>query len=126
MYAKLSKSDFSLKEVSFLGHVLSGDGIVVDPSKVDAVLRWQTPKSATESRSFLRLGGYYRRFSEGFSKLALPLTRLTCKGKAFVCDLQCEESFIELKQRLTSAPIFILLNPEESLMLYCDASNMGL
>ena len=126
MYAKLSKSEFWLKEVSFLGHVISGSGIVIDPSKVDDVLQWETPKSATEIRSFLGLAGYYRRFIEGFSKLSLPLTKLTCKGRAFVWDVQCEESSTELKKRLTSAPILALPNPGEPFVVYCDASKMGL
>ena len=91
LYAKLSKCEFWLKEVSFLGHVISGSGIAVDPSKVDVVLQWETPKSATEIRSFLGLAGYYRRFIEGFSKLSLLLTKLTCKGRAFVWDVHCEE-----------------------------------
>ena len=90
LYAKLSKCEFWLNEVSFLGQVISGSGIVVDPTKVDAV-------SVTEIRSFLGLAGYHRRFIDGFSKLALPLTQLTCKGKAFVWDVQCENSFNELK-----------------------------
>ena len=76
-----------MTEVSFLGQVISGDGIVVDPSKVDAVLQWEAPKSVTEIRSFLDLAGYYRRFIEGFSKLALSLTQLTCKGITFVWDI---------------------------------------
>ena len=126
LYAKLSKCEFWLNEVSFLGHVISGSGIIVDPSKVDVVLQWETPKSATEIRSFLGLAGYYRRFIEGFSKLALPLTKLTCKGRAFVWDVQCEESFTELKKRLTSAPILTLPNPGEPFVVYCDASKMGL
>ncbi|MCI64099.1 retrotransposon protein, partial [Trifolium medium] len=63
-----------MKEISFLGHVISGEGIVVDPEKVEAVLQWSTPESVTEIRSFLGLAGYYRRFIEGFSKLAMPLT----------------------------------------------------
>ena len=109
LYAKLSKCEFWLDKVSFPGHVISGEGIVVDPSKVDAVLQCEVPKTVTEIRSFLGLAGYYRRFIEGFSKLALPLTQLTCKGKAFVWDMKCEESFIELKKRLTTAPILILL-----------------
>ena len=75
MYAKLSKCEFWLKEVSFLGHVISGSGIVIDPSKVDFVLQWKTPKLATEIRSFSGLAGYYRRFIEVFSKLELPLTK---------------------------------------------------
>jgi len=69
-----------LKEVQFLGHVISQSGIVVDPSKVQAVLLWEQPKNITEIRSFLGLAGYYRKFIEGFYKLALPLTKLTCKG----------------------------------------------
>jgi len=81
LYAKLSKCEFWLNEVSFLGHIISGSSIVVDPSKVDAVSQWETPKSVTEVRSFLGLAGYYRRFIEGFSKLALPLTQLTYKVK---------------------------------------------
>jgi len=91
--------------VSFLGHIISGSGIVVDPSKVEVVSQWDTPKSVTEVRSFLGLAGYYRRFMEGFSKLALPLTQLTCKGRAFVWDVQCESSFNELKQHLTTTLI---------------------
>lgn len=112
--------------MSFLGHVISGEGIAVDPSKVDAVLQWEVPKSVIEIRSFLGVFGYYRRFIEGFSKLSLPLTQLTCKGKAFVWDMKCEESFIEMKKRLTTTPILILPNPEESFMVYCDASILGL
>jgi hypothetical protein len=81
LFAKLSKCEFRLREVSFLGHVISKGGIVVDPSKVDSVLQWESPKSVFEVRSFLGLAGYYRRFIEGFSKLALPLTQLTRKGK---------------------------------------------
>ena len=84
LYAKLSKCEFWLKEVSFLGHVVSGSGISIDPSKVDVVFQWETPKSATEIRSFLGLVGYYRRFIEGFSKLELPFTKLNCKDRAFV------------------------------------------
>ena len=87
LYEKLSKCEFWLKEVSFLGHVFSGSGIAVDPSKVDAVLQWETPTSATEIRSFLGLAGSYRRFIEGFAKLSLPFTKLTCKGRAFVWDV---------------------------------------
>ncbi|RHN78855.1 putative nucleotidyltransferase, Ribonuclease H [Medicago truncatula] len=126
LYAKLSKCEFWLKEVSFLGHVISGDGIAVDPSKVEAVSQWETPKSVTEIRSFLGLAGYYRRFIEGFSKLALPLTQLTCKGKTFVWDVHCEKSFGELKKRLTTAPVLILPKSDEPFVVYCDASKLGL
>ena len=73
LFAKLLKCEFWLREVSFLGHVIWKGGIAVDPSKVDAVLQWESPKSVSEIRSFLGLTGYYRRFIEGFSKLVLPL-----------------------------------------------------
>src|SRR3954463_3136943 len=114
LYAKLSKCEFWLKEVSILGHVISGDGIVVDPMKVEVVSQWETPKNASEIRSFLGLAGYYRKFIEGFSKLALPMTKLTRKRQVFVWDSECEKGFQELKKRLTSAPILILPNPAKS------------
>jgi len=123
LFAKLSKCEFWLREVSFLGHVISKGGIAVDPSKVDVVMQWELLKSVFEVRSFLGLAGYYQRFIEGFSKLALPLTQ---KGKAYVWDSKCENSFLELKKRLTSALVLILLNPKESFVVYCDASKMGL
>ena len=69
--------------------------------------------------------GYYRRFIEGFSKLALPLTQLTCKGKAFVWDVRCGNSFNELKKRLTTAPVLILPQSDEPFVVYCDASKLG-
>jgi len=78
-FAKLSKCEFWLWEVSFLGYVISKGGIAVDPSKVDAMLQWESPKPVFEIRSFLGLTGYYRRFIEGFFKLALPFTQLTQK-----------------------------------------------
>ncbi|KAK2449424.1 hypothetical protein QL285_008622 [Trifolium repens] len=126
LYAKLSKCEFWLKEVSFLGHMISKGGIAVDPSKVDAVMKWGTPESVFEIRSFLSLAGYYRKFIEGFSRLALPLTRLTKKVQAFAWDNLCEKSFQELKRRLTSAPVLILPKPNEPFVVYCDASLMGL
>jgi len=89
-------------------------------------MQWESSKSVFEVRSFLGLAGYYRRFIEGFSKLALPLTQLTRKGQAYVWDSKCENSFLELKKRLTSVPVLILPNPKESFVVYCDASKMGL
>ena len=79
LYAKVSKCEFWLKEVVFLGHVISAQGILVDPRKVEVVLKWERPKNVTEIRSFLGLAGYYRRFIEGFSTIAIPMTRLTRK-----------------------------------------------
>ena len=84
LYEKFSKCEFWLEEVHFLGHVVSKDGIHVDPSKIDSVKNWRTPETPTEVRQFLGLAGYYRRFIEGFSKIALPLTQLTQKDKPYV------------------------------------------
>ncbi|CAA0819544.1 Uncharacterized mitochondrial protein AtMg00860, partial [Striga hermonthica] len=80
LYAKFSKCEFWLRRVAFLGHVITQAGIEVDPSKLAAVQNWSTPKSPSEVRSFLGLAGYYRRFIEGFSKIALPLCQLTRKS----------------------------------------------
>nr|KYP39237.1 Retrovirus-related Pol polyprotein from transposon 17.6 [Cajanus cajan] len=126
LYAKLSKCEFWLESVNFLGHVISKGGIVVDPAKVEAVLEWKAPKSVSEIRSFLRLAGYYRRFIENFSRIALPLTKLTKKNQPFVWDSRCEESFLELKRRLTSAPVLVLPDPSKTFKVFCDASKLGL
>ena len=73
LYAKFTKCEFWLERVHFLGHVVSKEVISVDPAKVEAVSIWTVPKNVTEIRSFLGLVGYYRRFVEGFSKIAAPL-----------------------------------------------------
>lgn len=79
LYAKFSKCEFWLKEVGFLGHVISGEGIAVDPAKVAAVTKWVAPTSVKEIRSFLGLAGYYQRIIENFSKIAKPMTELLKK-----------------------------------------------
>ncbi|RVX00153.1 Retrovirus-related Pol polyprotein from transposon 17.6 [Vitis vinifera] len=108
LYAKLKKCEFWLDRISFLGHVVSIDGISVDPGKVDVVANWRRPSTVTEIQSFLGLAGYYRRFIEGFSKIALPLTKLTQKRVKFEWSDDCECSFQELKNRLVSAPILTI------------------
>ena len=91
-------------------HVISKEGVAVNPSKVEAVLNWERPKSVIEIRSFLGLARYYRRVIQGFSQLASPLTRLTRKDKPFVWDEKCEKAFQELKIKLTSTPVLIIPN----------------
>ena len=79
LFAKQEKYDFWMTEMKFLGHVVSQEGILVDPAKVDTILQWQRPKNVMEIHNFLGLAGYYRRFIEGFSRIVAPLTRLTRK-----------------------------------------------
>ena len=79
LYAKLSKCQFWLDRVAFLGHVISVEGVSVDPQKIEAVVNWKPPKNVSEVISFLGLAGYYRKFFEGFSKIAAPWTKLTRK-----------------------------------------------
>ncbi|KAF8391725.1 hypothetical protein HHK36_021959 [Tetracentron sinense] len=101
LYAKLSNCEFWLEEVAFLGHVVSAEGISVDPKKIEAVMSWTRPKSVTEIRSFLGLTGYYR-------------------------SDKCEISFTELKKRLTTAPILAVPSGHIGYEVYSDASHVGL
>ena len=126
IYAKFSKCDFWLKEVPFLGHVISAEGISVDPSKVQDVLDWKAPTSVAEIRSFLGLAGYYRRFIPEFSRIAKPMTELLKKGVEFYWSNQCEEAFQKLKTLLTSAPILAQPGTAKPFDVYCDASGTGL
>ncbi|KAL0402210.1 UNVERIFIED_CONTAM: Retrovirus-related Pol polyprotein from transposon.6 [Sesamum latifolium] len=98
LYAKLSKYEFWINQVVFLGHVIFGDGVMLDPSKVKAIMECRVPKNATEVRSFLGLVGYYRRFVEDFSIIAGPLTKLLRKGVVFQWSEQFQRSFDELKK----------------------------
>jgi hypothetical protein len=93
LYAKFSKCEFWLKEVGFLGHVLSAGGVFVDPSKITCIMERKAPTNPTEVRAFLGLAGYYRKFVEGFSSIACPLTQLLKKDKKFEWTEKCEQSF---------------------------------
>ena len=126
LYAKFSKCEFWLRQVQFLGHVVNEEGIHVDPAKVEAVKKWEAPRTPTEVRSFLGLAGYYRRFIENFSKIALPLTQLTQKSKEFVWGHDQEEAFQYLKNRLCNAPVLSLPDGTEDFVVFCDASHQGL
>src|SRR6266498_1816074 len=126
LYAKFSKCEFWLTEVSFLGHVLSEQGVAVDPAKIEAVMDWPTPRNVPEIRSFLGLAGYYRRFIEGFSKISKPMTALLQKNAPFKWTEACEKSFQELKTRLTSGPVLVLPDIHKDFTVYSDASRQGL
>ncbi|GJV92806.1 putative reverse transcriptase domain-containing protein [Tanacetum coccineum] len=126
LYAKFSKCDFWLSKVQFLGHVIDSEGIHVDPAKIESIKDWESPKTPTEIRQFLGLAGYYRRFIEGFSKIAKPMIKLTQKSVKFNWGEKKETAFQTLKQKLCSAPILALTEGNENFIVYCDASHKGL
>ncbi|GJV73436.1 putative reverse transcriptase domain-containing protein [Tanacetum coccineum] len=126
LYAKFSKCEFWIPKVQFLGHVIDSQGIHVDPAKIESVKDWASPKSAMEIRQFLGLAGYYRRFIEGFSKIAKPMTKLTQKKIKFEWSDKAEAAFQLIKQKLCSAPILALPEGNEDFIAYCDASIKGL
>lgn len=126
LYAKFSTCEFWIKEVHFLGHVISCDGLKVNPSKIEAVMKWEQPKSPTEIKSFLDLASYYRRFIQDFSRIAKPMTGLTKKGVKFLWTDSQERAFQTLKQRLCEAPILSLPDGTEDMVVYSDAFGTGL
>ncbi|GJU29340.1 putative reverse transcriptase domain-containing protein [Tanacetum coccineum] len=126
LYAKFSKCEFWLSKVQFLGHVIDSEGVHVDPAKIESIKDWASPKTPTEIRQFLGLAGYYRRFIEGFSKIARPMTKLTQKSVKFDWGEKEETAFQTLKQKLCSAPILALPEGSENFVVYCDASHKGL
>ncbi|GJU76511.1 putative reverse transcriptase domain-containing protein [Tanacetum coccineum] len=126
LYAKISKCEFWLSKVQFLGHVIDSEGIHMDPSKIESIKDWASPKTLTKIRQFLALAGYYRRFIEGFLKIAKPMTKLTQKNMKFDWSEKAEAVFQLLKQKLCSAPILSLPKGSENFVVYCDASRKGL
>ncbi|GJQ98198.1 putative reverse transcriptase domain-containing protein [Tanacetum coccineum] len=126
LYAKFSKCEFWIPKVQFLRHVIDSRGIHVDPAKIESIKDWASPKTPTKIRQFLGLAGYYRRFIEGFSKIAKSMTKLTQKGIKFDWGEKEENAFQLIKQKLCSAPILALPEGSEDFVVYCDASHKGL
>nr|GEW30229.1 putative reverse transcriptase domain-containing protein [Tanacetum cinerariifolium] len=120
LYAMFSKCEFWLDSMKFIGHVIH-----VDLAKVEAIKSWTALKSPTEVRQFLGLTGYYRRFIEGFSLIAKPLTKLTQKNETYEWGEEEEEAFQLLKDKLCGAPILALPEGFEDFVVYCDASLKG-
>ena len=114
------------RRVTFLGFVLSEDGVETDPSKIDALRNWLTPKSLRQSQDFVGLCQYYRRFVPRFSAIAAPLHALTMEGSSFVWTAQCQQAFTDLKDALTRADVLALPNEEGRFILDCDASDYGI
>ena len=114
-----------MDKVAFLGHVISVEGISVDPQKIEAIVNWKPPTNVSEVRSFLGLVGYYREFVEIFSKIATPLTNLLKKDQKFEWSDTCQHSFEELRQRLMTTPVLALPSGKDD-VVYSDVSIQGL
>ncbi|GKB87718.1 putative reverse transcriptase domain-containing protein [Tanacetum coccineum] len=115
----------ALREVLFLGHVINGNGINVDPSKIKAVKNWKAPRTSFVVCLFLGLAGIYRRFIQNFSKIAKTLTSLTQKCKTFDWGEEQENAFQTLNDKLCK-PVLALPDRPEDFVIYCDASGLGL
>jgi hypothetical protein len=122
LYAKLSKCEFWISEVLFLGHIINREGLAVDLKQVAAILNWKAPKDVWGIKSFIGMVGYYRCFIEGFSKIARPMTTLLAKKVKLKWAPVCQECFETLKKKLTTAPVLIQSDVHKPFSVYCDAS----
>eukprot|EP00253_Pinus_taeda_P012980 PITA_12980 len=125
LYGKFSKCDFYKEQIQYLGHIITKEGIAVDPEKIKNIMEWPTPKDVADIRSFMGLAGYYWRFVEGFSRVAYPITSLQKKGKVFKWTTDCQRSFEQLKHLLTTAPVLCVADPEKEYVVCTDASKEG-
>jgi hypothetical protein len=123
---QVSKCEFWISEVLFLDHIINREGLAVDPKKLAAILDWKAPKDVRGIKSFIGMAGYYRRFIDGFSKIARPMTALLAKKVEFKWTPACQESFETLKKKLTTTSVLILPDVHKPLSVYCDASYTGL
>lgn len=126
LYAKLSKCDFFKSEIGFLGHVISANGVGPEQSKLMAIKEWPVPTNSKEILSFLGLANYYRRYIKNFSHIAAPMTELLRKGQPFDWRPTQQQAFDTLKDKLTTAPLLLLPDPNLPFHLNCDASNFAI
>ncbi|PNX96484.1 Ty3/gypsy retrotransposon protein [Trifolium pratense] len=125
LYVKLSKCSFGVLEIEYLGHVVSGEGVSMDKTKIQAVVDWPPPKNIKQLRGFLGLTGYYRRFIQSYAKIASPLTDLL-KKEAYTWTSQEESAFQKLKHAITTAPVLALPDFTKPFVLETDASGIGI
>ena len=123
---KPSKCKLMQKQVVFLGHIISGEGIATDPEKTRLVEEWPAPTNLKQLRGYLGLTGYYRRFVQDYAKIAAPLNYLTRKNQSFTWTEKCQEAFEELKKRLVSPPILAMPNDDGPFVLDCDACDTSI
>lgn len=126
LYAKLSKCKFTLTSIKFLGHVVDGQGITPDPDKTRIVQDWPVPRNVSETRSFVGLAQYFRKFIQGFPALIAPLTSLFSKDVVFSWTPKCQQAFQDCKQALTSAPCLKLPDCNEPFTVITDACGIGI
>ena len=126
LYAKPSNCEFWLREVSFLGHIVSEEGIRVDPKNIEVIIEWKPPRNVTKVRSFLGSESYYRRFIKGFSMTAALMTKLLQKNVRFEWSEKCQARFEKLKAFLTEAPVLTQSTYGKEYMIFSDASFNGL
>jgi hypothetical protein len=126
LYGKLSKCSFYQSRIHYLRHVISSEGIVVDPTKFEAIMEWPAPTNVTEVRSFMGLSGYYRQFVEGFLKIANSITELEKKNNKFVWTEKCTEAIRRLKELLITTPILKVPDMDADFLVCTDASKEGL
>ena len=122
MYAKFSKCKFWLREVKFLGNIVNQKGILVDPAKIEAVMRWEVTRTPSEIQNFLGPTGYCQRFMQDFSKILVPLTHLSKKNVTFWWGPDQQSTFEMLRLRLCEAPILTLPEGMDDFVVYCDVS----
>ena len=120
------KCTLAQSSITFLGHLVSDDGLQPDPRLLDSIREIQPPTTVSQALSFLGLVGYYRRFIKGFSNIAAPLNRLLEKNKLFEWTAECAEVYEKLKAVLLQRPVVAYRDFSIPFRLYTDASNLGL
>ena len=126
LYINLKKSEFFVEEIQYLGHIISKNGIQMDPKKLEVIKEWPVPKNIHELRSFFGMCAYYRRFIAHFSSIAGPLHDLTKKNVRYVWTEKQDEAFKMLKEKLILQPILVLLDLEKPFEVQCDACEHSL